>query len=735
MHLTIIPGLALSRAARLRRVGEFREHHWRSTSILTGGILVAWLASFPASSLAQDQNPGENVSSDEISDEIVVTGSPLTRSVDEAITGMSVLSGDELSLRLAGTIGETLKSEPGVSSTFFGAGASRPIIRGQGGDRVRVLNNGIGSIDASSSSPDHAVAAEPAQAERIEVLRGASLLRYGSSGSGGVVNVLDGRIPDALPETVEYNFRVGATSVDDGWEAAGAINTAIGDRLVIHIDGTAREARDYDIPGFAESEGLRAMEEEDHEEEEEEEEEEAFGTLPNSFAESYSASGGLSYILDQGFFGAAVHTFHSTYGVPGGHGHGHADEEHDDDHDDDDHDDEDHAEEEESVSIELDQTRLDINGALNLSGPIERLQLFAGYADYEHTEFEGPGEIGTVFTNEGYEARLEAIQAERDDWKAAYGLQIRSRDFAAIGEEAFVPPTLTEQIGVYMFHEKEIDQAHLEGAVRYEHTRQEDARGADERGFDLISLSAGGDVHFNENTRFGGSVFRTERAPTTEELFSNGPHLATGRFESGDSRLGKETALGGEIVLRHNAESAFIVTNVFYTDYQDYILARATGDEEDELPVSQYSPTDAQFYGFEIQGGVKLGSVGNFALKADALAEYVRATSDFGSLPRIPPLSILAGFEAESPQLMLRMEYDYAASQSKHTLFELPTDSYGLVNLFVNWRIFADERPLSLNISALNLFDEEARQHASFLKDQVPLPGRNFRIALTHRFK
>jgi len=200
-------------------------------------------------------------------DEIVVTGSLLTNSIDEAITGISVLSDDDLLKRLAPTLGETLKTEPGVSSTAFGAGASRPIIRGQGGDRVRVLNNGVGSIDASAASPDHAVAAEPAQAERIEVVRGASLLRYGSSGSGGIINVIDGRIPSEIPEDgLNGAVRVGATSVDNGREASAAIDYKLGSSLVLHLDGTFKETDDYRIPGFAESAQLRAEEEAEEEE-------------------------------------------------------------------------------------------------------------------------------------------------------------------------------------------------------------------------------------------------------------------------------------------------------------------------------------------------------------------------------------------------------------------------------------------------------------------------------------
>lgn len=657
-------------------------------------------------------------------DEIIVTGSPLVRSVDEAITGVSVLTGEELSNRLAGTIGETLKSEPGVSSTFFGAGASRPIIRGQGGDRVRVLTNGIGSIDASSASPDHAVAAEPAQAERIEVLRGASLLRYGSSGSGGIINVIDGRIPTKIPEDgLDGAVRIGASSVDNGNEAAGSLDFGAGN-IVLHLDATIRETDDYEIPGFAESQILRDLEEAEGGEEEDGEAE-AFGSLENSQTKSSALTGGLSYIGERGFIGFAVHKFDSDYGIPGGHEDEGGEEEGFEDEE---------EEGEEQVTIDLDQTRFDVNGALEFDGLIEKVQFFGGYADYEHTEFEAPGEVGTIFENEGYEARLEAIQRENNGWAAAYGVQFRNRDFSAIGEEAFVPPTETQQIGIYTFHEKEIGDFHLEGAARYENTEQDNSTTNETIDFDLISLSAGGDFHFSDTLRIGGTVFRTERAPTTEELFSNGPHLATSQFEIGDATLDKETATGVEAAFRYRAKGHFFTLNAFYTDYSDYIFESETGAEEDGLPVFQFVGDDASFKGFEAQAGADLTEIGSFTLKADALAEYVRAKTDSGDLPRIPPLSILAGIEADSERFNFRAELDYAAEQNKIETFEIPTDDYALVNLFATWRAPMNTQDVRLSLSVLNLLDDDARQHTSFLKDTVPLPGRNLRFSIATTF-
>ena len=723
-----------------------------NTLILRGVSAATLIISASSAAYAQDS----------LSDEIIVTGSPLTRSVDEAITGVSVLTGEELSNRLAGTIGETLKSEPGVSSTFFGAGASRPIIRGQGGDRVRVLLNGIGSIDASSASPDHAVAAEPAQAERIEVIRGASILRFGSSGSGGIVNVIDGRVPTKLPEDgIDGALRIGASSVDNGREAAGSIDFGAGN-IAVHLDGTIRETDDFRIPGFAESARLRALEEaeeeeehhddeDDHDEEghdedehgHDEDEEEAFGRLENSQTKSTSLTGGLSYIGERGFLGFSVSKFDSNYGLPGGHSHGHEDEEEhhyedEEDHEDEEHDEDEHGHEEEEgeeeVTISLDQLRVDINGAVELDGMIEKVQFFGGYADYDHTEFEGPGEVGTVFTNEGYEARLEAIQRENNGWAAAYGVQLRNRDFSAIGEEAFVPPTETQQFGIYTFQKLDMEDFHIEGAARFETTQQENSVTGDDPSFDLLSVSAGADYHLSDAFRFGGTVFRTERAPTSEELFSNGPHLATEQFEIGDPTLSKETSTGVEASLRHRMDGAFLTLNAYYTDYSDYIYETETGEEEDELPIFQYVGEDASFKGFEVQGGMDLAELGAFTLKADTLAEYVRAKTDSGNLPRIPPLSILTGIEADSERFNFRAELDYAAEQNKIETFEIPTDDYALVNLFATWRAPQGAQDVRLSLSVLNLLDDDARQHTSFLKDTVPLPGRNVRFSIASSF-
>ncbi len=689
---------------------------------------------------------------DEQLEEIVVSGAYEGRKLGETIVGATVLRQEEILRQLDGSLGETLKRQPGISSTFFGPGASRPIIRGLGGDRIRVLDSSLGSIDASSTSPDHAVSVEPALAERIEILRGTAMLMYGNSAAGGVINVFDGRIPSELPAGgFKGAVRYGHSTVNDGDEVTAAFNATVGklgdSTLVAHGDFMFRNTDDYKIPGFAESEALHDAEEaeeghddEDHEDEHDEEREgEAFGIAENSATETSGGSGGLSLLFRDGFIGVNIKKVDSQYGVPGGHEHG------EEDHDEDEHDEEDHEGEEhgaEAVTIDLNQIRYDINGELERDFAwFKKAKLRFGYADYKHTELEGE-EIGTVFANKGWEGRLDLIEKGGDAWSGATGIQLRRRDFSAIGDEAFVPPTITNQFGLYSV--KEFDMGHytLEVGGRYEHTKYSaDALGASEN-FDGLSLSAGLGYDLSDAAFVGLSVFRTERAPSAEELFSNGPHLATGAFELGDQNLGLETALGIEATFSYSEGPFTLAVNGFLTNYDDFIFEAATGEEEDGLPVFAFTANDARFYGFEAKaefhaGSFNSGPLGEFDVHLDGQLDYVRAklTGVDGSnnLPRIPPLSALVGIEASSFSVDVRTELEYAASQNRVTEFELPTENYLLWNAYLTVRPF-DNKNLSLALKATNIGNVEARQHTSFLKDNVPLPGRNIGVAFRATF-
>jgi iron complex outermembrane receptor protein len=686
---------------------------FRSSLLQCAALSAVILTSLPAAA-ADEVRP----------DEIIVTASPIGRTVEETIIGTSVISEDELRQRLENTIGETLRREPGVSSTYFGPGASRPVIRGLAGDRISVLDGGIGSIDASATSPDHAVAVEPAMAERIEIVRGPATLLYGSSAAGGVVNVISGRIPRALPEDrADGALRIGKSTVDDGVEAAGGFDLEAFDlgagAVVFHGEGHYRKADDFKVPGFVESALLRQIEDEEAILAGEPLEEHPRDLAENSAFETKGGSVGASWVFDRGFFGVSATAGNTDYGVPG-----HA-----------------HEDDEGGVTIALKQRRLDLDGEIDRDLLIfKKTKIRFGYADYEHSEIEPSGEVGTTFTNEGFEGRLEFIdkttRALGGDLNGAFGVQFKKRDFAAIGEEAFVPPTLSKQFGVFTLKELALGPWRLEAGGRYERTTHEVEATGERREFDAVSVSGGVGFEPVDGVFFGVSGFRTERAPSTEELFSDGPHLATASFEVGDPALDEEVGRGAEATARFGNDRIAFSVNGFYTSYKNFIYETATGDVEDDLPVFQFVGDDAVFKGFEAAVEAELFKVGAFDVHGDAAFDYVRARADSAAgkidLPRIPPKSGLFGIEAKSPCVDLRGEVEWAGEQRKVGPNELPTDSYTLYNAYLTFRPFTDD--LALRVAATNLTNEEARNHASFLKDLLPLPGRNIRVSLTGTF-
>jgi iron complex outermembrane receptor protein len=660
-------------------------------------------------------------------DEIIVTASPLERTVAETIGGVTVLSGEELQSNLEASIGETLRRQPGISSTFFGPGASRPVIRGLGGDRISILDNGIGSNDASATSVDHAVAIEPATAERIEIVRGAGTLLYGSSAAGGVVNVFSGRIPSALPEEgVDGGIRVGLSSVDDGVEAAGGFDVTLAKfgegGLVFHGEGGYRDSENYEIPGFADSARKRAIDAAD-----------PMGpgandtrdVLPSSSSKSVTGSAGASLVFGNGYAGISATAIDSLYFIPGSP----------------------EAEPDGTgPSIDLRQRRLDFDSAFEADlGLFKKVKLRAGFADYTHTEFEPDGAAGTVFSNEGFEGRLEFVDKTiglgSGEINGAVGVQVRVRDFAAIGDEAFLPPVDTGQYGVFALKEYASGPFRFEVGGRFERTtHRADDIGAD-LDFNAVSVSAGVSVKPADWVFLGVTGLRTERAPSPEELFSDGLHLATSAFEVGDPTLGIETARGVEATVRLGNERLSLTVNGFYTSYKDFIFENATGVDADVdgefFPIFEYIATDATFKGFEAELDAELFSVGPVHVHTHLAADYVRATADgsaTGDLPRIPPFSGLFALEARSPLVDLRGEIDYASDQNRTGFDELPTDGYTQYNAYLTIRPMGADSPIAVRVSALNLSNEDARLHTSFLKDVAPLPGRNFRVALTGSF-
>ncbi|MDQ4086895.1 MAG: TonB-dependent receptor [Pseudomonadota bacterium] len=715
-------------------------------------LLLATTASaaFPAAAAAQQTDQPQTAPPAEAPEE---AQDHVHETVDQAIVvtaqgvrdlnilaGTSSLSGADLVREMRPQLGETLTRLPGVSATSFSPGASRPVLRGFQGERVRVLVDGIGSIDVSNTSADHAVTIDPITSDRIEVLHGPAVLLFGSQAIGGAVNVFDRRIPRRVPDDFPHVDAIASYgSAAEEVSVGSGIDVALGGGAVLHFDGSYRDTDDLRIGGYVLSPTLRAEELARAEEEEEEghieEAEEARefaslrGRLPNSATETWTAGLGFALIRDLGNFGVSFSIYDSRYGVPSRPGAGHAHEE--EEGEEGEHGDEgEEGEEEAPVSIDLRQYRGDLRAQVETGGGfVESFRVRLAAASYEHTEFEGE-EVGTIFRTKGLEGRIEAVQAERGGWRGVIGGQFFVRDFEAIGAEAFVPPNDTSQLGLFALQEVELGPVELEGAVRFEHSTISSPRVGVERSFNSFSVAAGASFEPAPQVRVGANLSRSERAPAAEELLSNGPHVATQAFELGDPELKKERSLGGELYVRATVSGFRVNATLFANRFNNYIFQAATGEEEDGLPVFRYFQSDATYWGAELGATAPLGTFGRWRLLADVVADYVRATiEEGGPVPRIPPLRLLGGLEAESDHFDGRFEVEHVFEQDRVAAFETPTEAFTLVNASLTWRPWGRRNPTSLVFSANNIFDVEARRHASFTKEFVPLAGRDLRVS------
>lgn len=700
--------------------------------LLAGSALLSSMI-IAAPAFAQEQTD-DAVQDDDFhrTGEIVVTA-PYFERLD-LLAGTSALSGENLAEQARGQIGDTLLSLPGVSATSFSPGASRPVLRGFQGNRVAVLTDGIGNIDASNTSADHAVTIESLTIERIEVLRGPAVLLFGGQAVGGAVNAIDKRIPRSIPkESIHIDALAGYGSAADEWSGGASVDVPLGDRFVVHADGSYRKSDNLRIGGYQLTPALRAdvlaladeEEDEGHLDEAEElrEAAEAKGRLPNSAVETWTAGVGTAFIDDGGSLGVSFSVYDTNYGITARPGAGHH-----------------HAaplpgavEEDENVTIGLRQYRADLRGEVETGGGfIEKLTFRAGYADYQHTEFEGD-EIGTIFKSKGFESRAEAVQANRNGWRGATGVQYLSRDFEAIGAEAFVPPNQTRQIGVFTLQEFDLGGIHLEAALRYDRVNQRAQSLGVNRNFNTVSAALGA-AYLTGDLKLGVNASRTGRAPSVEELFSDGPHIATQAYEIGDPTLSSEKAWNVELYARYDSTNVNASATVYSNWFDGFIYETATGAEEDDLPVFQYFQNDARFWGVEAEISARVGGVGVFDVVVDGLADYTRATisSGGGDVPRIPPLRVRGGMELQSDNLELRGEVEWNDTQNRVASFETATDNFTLVNASLTWRPFGRAKNISLIAAANNIFDVDARRAASFTKDYVPLAGRDFR--LTARF-
>jgi iron complex outermembrane receptor protein len=651
---------------------------------------------------------------DEVS-EVVVSGAPYAVPVEATTASVDVLRREALDLAPPAGLGETLAGLPGIRSTFFGPGASRPVIRGLSGPRVLVLNNGVGLIDASALSPDHQVASDPQEAQRIEVLRGSAALLYGGSAIGGVVNVIDDRIPEARVDGVEGRLLGAVSSVDDGTMTSGAVKLGMR-AFVLAFDVLRRESGDYQVPAPAES--RRRLEADG----------EARPGPLNSVVENtpveLTAYGlGLSWVGERSFLGAAVKRTETTYGVPG-HAHEHepaAGEE------------ERAGAEGEGVVIDLEQTRLDLRGGLSADlGPFERLRLSAGFADYRHVEIED-GAPATRIGSDGAEARLELVQPERNGWQGAVGFQALRKSISADGAEAFIPPVDLSEVGIFTLQRLDRDAWGVEGGVRVDRRRLESPAGA--RDFTNLSASVGAFLRPADGLFIGTSLTRTARAPTETELFADGVHAATRAFERGEASLESEVAYALDLTLHYSRGAWTSDLHLFGARYDGFIDLRPTGEaDEAGIPVFAYRQTDADFWGGEAELGYRLWEEGARSFTLELAADYVRGETDLGPPARIPPWSASLRGRFEGGWWSGKLEMREVGEQQRVAALELPTDGYRMLNASLVFRPLESVDGFKVFAEARNITDAEAREHASFLKDLAPLPGRSFRLGLGYRF-
>ena len=715
---------------------------------------------------------------------IVVTANALQSSVLESVTPVTVIGAEKLRKIEAPTLGETLKNAPGVHSTYFGPVSSSPVIRGNDGPRVKIVQNGLDVSDVSRVGPDHNVATSLASATQVEVLRGPATLQYGSGAIGGVVNVVDKRIPQYQLDGVEGEAETSYSTVNNGSYTRADVTGGSGN-IVWHVDGFYRDTDNADIPGFASIDPS---------------EDEPNGELESSAMETRNVVAGLSYVAEEGYFGFAVEQLDNEYGVPG---HGHEDEhdEHDEEHDelDGNHEDEEH-EGGEGVLLDVDMTRYQAAGEWH--SPIQgltNLKFAAAYTDYQHAEIED-GEPGTVFTNESSDIRLSAYHEEVNGWHGVFGVQFNHSDYNAVGEEAFTPGNTTSSYALYVIEQKNVGDVTFELGGRLERTtldadaseielevlqeahegeeHDEDHEGEEHEehavaftfpdyDFTSVSLSAGANWEYQEGHSIAVTLSRSERAPSQQELFSAGQHLATQSYEVGlvfdmdDEGHIEETLKGVKEEVSTNLDLTFrkftgdwgYSVSFFYNQADDYIYQTSTGlialteheehdedeaveEEHDEhgneegLPVYYFQQADADIWGFEAETYVDFSD----SLRLTVFGDYIRAEVEDDNLPRTPPMRFGSELSYVNDGLSADVGFTWYDEQNNVASFETTTDGYTLVNASVQYEFATQNIDWVVFARGDNLTDEEARVHTSFLKDQAPLPGRNFTMGVRALF-
>lgn len=684
-------------------------------------------------------------------EEFIVTASPHGKRQEQIAGAVGVLDEQQLQREVASTLGETLRNQPGINSGSFGPGVGVPIVRGLSGKRVEILSNGTGVADVSDTSPDHAIGSEPLLADRIEILRGPATLRYGPGAIGGVVNVIDNSIHSEQVDGIHGAAETRHSTNNDETVLVGRLDGGNGP-FNVHLSGVLRDSNNVDIPGYASSDR----------------DESTRGYIANTDAEADTWTFGASWVTDNLVAGASINRLNSNYGIPpGGHSHvddheDHAGEDHheEDDHHDDAHEGELHDEEQILTRIDLEQTTYQGKVMLrDLEGFIERVQLDLNHTDYQHRELEieeGVTATGTLFDLQSTEVRTEISHTPLAGWTGTVGIQHNLREFDAEGLEAFVPPSDTRSLGLYLIEDLAIGGGNLELGLRHD---QQSIESTGIRDIDHNSVNASASLAYplGDNQRLGLILSRTERAPVVEELLSNGEHVATRSYEIGNPDLDTESAWNIELSWAWESDALDAEVNIYHRQFADFIHAMDNGsrfshdladeglpaaqacssdladfdndqDEfEDSLSCLNYAQQDARFSGIEAEIAVPLSDTQSLRLWGD----YVRARFDNGGdIPRIPPARLGISWGIATGPWSAQLSTTHALAQNDPGDNQDSTASYTRLDAYLrygvgSWAVF---------VKGLNLSDEEIRNASSFLRDIAPEPGRSLVFGANYTF-
>jgi iron complex outermembrane recepter protein len=645
---------------------------------------------------------------------VVITGNPLGG--NDVAQPTSVLSGDGLVLRRGPSLGETLDGLPGVSASYFGPNASRPVIRGQDGDRIRVLSNAGASLDASSLSFDHAVPIDPLVIERIEVLRGPAALLYGGSAVGGVVNAIDNRIPKAPLDGVSgaLEARVGGAA---GERAMSALVETGGPGFALHADAFKRSTDDLRVPAFD-----RPLDDGSAERR---------TRIVNSASRAEGGAVGASFVWNAGYLGASVDSYRNDYGVVA----------------------------EDDVTIQMRRDRVALAGEVRLpTGFITTVRGQVAGTDYQHQEVEGDGAVGTTFKTKGGDLRVEAVHRAvalgAGRVEGTVGVQFESASFSALGDEAFVPSTRTRQSAVFVLERWTWgDRGHLSAGVRAEQVRVQsegDATGADlqfgprqARSFSPRSASLGAVFNLSPQWQLSSNASYTERAPTSYELFANGVHAATSTYERGDTLQKPERGRNVDFAVAWRVGGSHVKASVFDTHFANYIALAATGEPDfvddagDRFPVFAFRGVRARLHGLELEGTWR-ALEGARTVDLDAKLDMVRGVDqDSGeALPRLAPRRATVGATLKQGAWTARAEVQHASAQRRIPADDVATAGWTLVNLSTSYalKLAGSDALLFLKLQNMGNTLAYSASTTGTVREKAPLPGRGLTAGLRLSF-